>query len=356
MRLSTGRLVTRQRTRGVLFVNGSWLVRPGGLLDAVRGAPKAGEKRAWTQGDRLVAAFHPNPPSDALDHDVLALFDTSESAPDAFLVTHLWDLIADLGEQITHDVSLLGSLGIREEASVHDSVLLVHPERIHLAPGATLRPGAILNAEAGPIHVGADAVIEEGAIVRGPVYLGPKAVVKAAGRVETSAIGYWSKVGGEVHESIVHSLSNKAHDGYLGNSYLGRWCNLGADTNTSNLKNDYGEATVWDAATGAFVATGSQFVGLFMGDHSKCSINTMFNTGTVVGVSCNLYGSSFPPRHVPSFSWGGGDGLVPYRLDKALRVADAVQQRRNRPLTDAERTLFAHVFESSTAERDSPHT
>jgi UDP-N-acetylglucosamine diphosphorylase/glucosamine-1-phosphate N-acetyltransferase len=173
--------------------------------------------------------------------------------------------------------------------------------------------------------------------------------VKAAGRVEASAVGTWSKVGGEVHESVVHSFSNKAHDGYLGNSYLGRWCNLGADTNTSNLKNDYGEVTVYDAVVGDFVPTGRQFVGLFMGDHAKCSINTMFNTGTVVGVFCNLFGSGFPPRHVPSFSWGGAEGLVPYRIEKALRVAEAVMARRGVPLTEADRALLAAIAEDAGA-------
>ncbi len=203
-----------------------------------------------------------------------------------------------------------------------------------------------MSGAGGPVWVGAGAEVGENAVLRGPVYLGPKAVVKPAARIDESALGYWAKVGGEVHGSVVHSLSSKGHDGYLGNSYLGRWCNLGADTNTSNLKNDYGEVTLWDAEAGAFVDSGRQFAGLFMGDHSKCSINTMFNTGTVVGVFCNLFGAGFPPRHVPSFSWGGADGLAPYRTEKAFRVAEAVMARRDRSLTEAERAVLAGIAET----------
>ena len=333
---------------GGLFVNGRWLVREGDLLDAVRDGVGTDRPRAWALGDDLVAAWHPAPPADALARPLRGLFGAAEAAEGAVLVRHLWDLLADLDARIAYDVARLGGLG-QHEGRVHASAILAHPESIHVGVGAVVRPGAVLNAEAGPIHVGPEAVVEEGAVVRGPAYLGPKAVVKAAGRVEASAVGTWSKVGGEVHESVVHSLSNKAHDGYLGNSYLGRWCNLGADTNTSNLKNDYGEVTVYDAGAGDFVGTGSQFVGLFMGDHSKCSINTMFNTGTVVGVFCNLFGSGFPPRHVPSFSWGGAEGLAPYRIEKALRVAEAVMARRGVPLTEADRALLAAIAEEAGA-------
>ncbi|MEM8560544.1 MAG: hypothetical protein AAGG50_22190, partial [Bacteroidota bacterium] len=160
-----------------------------------------------------------------------------------------------------------------------------------------------------------------------------------------SAVGPWSKVGGEVSQSVVHSYSNKGHDGYLGNAYLGRWCNLGADTNTSNLRNDYGPVTLFDAVAQAFLPTGQQFLGLVMADHAKCGINTMFNTGTVVGVASNVYGGGFVPRLVPSFAWGGWQerGFVPYRIDKALQVAEAVMKRRDIVLTDAERTLLTTI-------------
>ena len=330
---------------GTLFINQRWLVRDGDLLEAIHSTAQPGEPaRAWMQGETLVAAWHPNPPRDALDNDISALFDTSEQTDGAILITHLWDLIADVPERVVHDIERLGGLG-KHHGAVQTGALLVYPENIHIAEGATIRPGAVLNAEDGPIHIGPHATVEENAVVRGPFFLGEQSTIKAGACVGGSAIGPGCKVGGEVHESILHSYSNKAHDGYLGNSYIGRWCNLGAGTNTSNLKNDYGEVSVFDAVAGDFLPSGRQFAGLFMGDHSKCSINTMFNTGTAVGVFCNLFGSGFPPRHIPSFSWGAPD--VTYQLDKALRVAETVMARRGVALTDADRSLLSSIFEHS---------
>ena len=341
-----GRPVRETPPEGTLFVNGRWLVREGAVAEAVRRARASGEARAFVQGDALLALWHPSPPPGLLDADALGP-EHAEGVPEErvegeTLVTHLWDLIDDLGDRVAHDAEALGGLGERA-GRVRDGARLVEPGRVHVGAGAVVRAGAVVSAEDGPVWIGEGATVEENAVVRGPCYVGPGATVKAAARVDGSAVGPRSKVGGEVHESVLHSLSSKAHDGYLGNSYLGRWCNLGADTNTSNLKNDYGEVTVWDAVAGGFVGTGRLFAGLFMGDHSKCSINTMFNTGTVVGVFCNLFGSGFPPRHVPSFAWGGAEGLAPYRTDKAFRVAEAVMARRGRSLSGAERARLAHV-------------
>ena len=175
--------------------------------------------------------------------------------------------------------------------------------------------------------------------------------MKAAARVDGSAVGPRAKVAGEVHASVVVGLSNKAHDGYLGNSYLGRWCNLGAGTDTSNLRNDYGDVSLWDPVAQDFLPTGRRFLGLVMADHAKCAIGTRFNTGTLVGVACNWFGAGFPPRRLPSFSWGGDGGLEGYRLDKAIRVAEAAMARRDRPLTEADRALLAAVFEASAGAR-----
>lgn len=343
-----------EATDGVLFVNQRWLAEPGDVLDRLRAAATPGEPaRAFHQGDTLLAAWHPNPPADLIASEVVGPFQfegvPEERVEGAQLISRLWHLLDDVPERIAADFDMLGdTLGTAaDDGTVHPSATLVNPGRIVLAPGASVRPGAILNAEAGPIYLAEGAVVEEGAIGIGPLYLGPHARLKMAARVDGSAIGTHSKVGGEVHASIVHSFSSKAHDGYLGNSYLGRWCNLGADTNTSNLKNDYGEVTMWDAVAGDFVGTERQFLGLVMGDHAKCSINTMFNTGTVVGVFCNLFGAGFPPRRVPSFSWGGADGFSEYRLEKALRVAEAVMARRDVPLTDADRALLQHIAESA---------
>ena len=329
---------------GTLFLNARWLIRENEVTRAIQAAGRTGEARAFVQDDTLLALWHPDARQLEGRPSGLELAEgvPQETMTGEILITHLWDLVADLPMQLTYDARQLGGLGT-VAGRVQEGAILVERDHIHIAEGATVRAGAVVSAEDGPVWIGPGATIEENAVVRGPVVLGPKAVVKAAARVDNSAIGYWSKVGGEVHESIIHSLSSKGHDGYLGNSYLGRWCNLGADTNTSNLKNDYGEVTMHDAVAGTAIPTGRQFLGLVMGDHSKCSINTMFNTGTVVGVSCNLYGSGFPPRHVPSFAWGGSDGLVPYRAEKALRVAEAVMARRNRELTPADRTLLEGI-------------
>ena len=333
---------------GTLFLNSRWLIRENDVTRAIQAAGHAGDARAFVQGDTLLALWHPE--ARQLEGRPFGL-ELAEGIPQETVtgeavITHLWDLVADLPERIAHDARQLadadGGLG-ETPGRVQDGAILVERGQIHIAEGATVRAGAVVSAENGPVWIGPGATVEENAVVRGPVVLGPKATVKAAARVDTSAIGFWSKVGGEVHESVVHSLSSKGHDGYLGNSYLGRWCNLGAGTNTSNLKNDYGEVTMHDAVAGEAVPTDRQFLGLVMGDHSKCSINTMFNTGTVVGVSCNLYGSGFPPRHVPSFAWGGSDGLVPYRVEKALRVAEAVMARRTRELTEADRVLLEGI-------------
>ncbi|WP_420456717.1 putative sugar nucleotidyl transferase [Rubrivirga sp.] len=335
---------------GTLFVNGRWLVRPGDVVEAVRAAGRSGEARAFVQDDVLLALWHPSPPAGFVSRDAVTLAQaegaSEERVEGEALIAHLWDVVADLGARITHDAEALGGLGT-QVGTIEDGVTVIEPGRVHLAGGAVIRAGAVVRADGGPVWIGPGAEVGENAVVVGPVSLGPKAVVKAAARVDESALGYRSKVGGEVHGSVVHSLSSKGHDGYLGNSALGRWCNLGAGTDTSNLKNDYGEVTMWDAQAGAFVPTGRQFLGLVMGDHSKCSIHTMFNTGTVVGVFCNLFGAGFPPRWVPSFAWGGAEGLAPYRAEKAFRVAQAVMARRERTLSDAERVRLTEIAEAA---------
>lgn len=343
-----------EETGGVLFVNQRYVPEPGDVLERLLAAAKPGEPAcAFHQGDTIVAIWHPSPPADFLGAEFLGGWHVEglpeERVEGARLIGRLWHLVDDVEHQVAHDFFALGRRG-REGAKVHASVVIAG-EDVFLAPSAEVRPGAILNAQNGPIYIDAGAVVEEGAVAIGPLYLGPGGYLRPASRVRGSALGPVAKVGGEVHASVVHSFTSKSHDGYLGNSYLGRWCNLGADTNTSNLRNDYAEVSLFDAVAQDFVPTGRQFLGLVMADHAKCSINTMFNTGTVVGVSCNLFGSGFPPRHVPSFSWGGADGLVEYRLEKALRVAEAVMARRDIPLTEADRQMLAAVFDATAAAR-----
>jgi len=352
----------------VLFVNGRF-VADGPVVDRLhRTVADAADAQAFIQDDTLVAAWVPDAanvlPGNVLNGDALTA-EAMASLPATFvseapLIDRLWHLLDALHPALRRDFAhatgpynILEDIYSRRDADVHPSAVGVRPEQIYLAPGARVKPGAILNAEDGPIYVGEDATVFEQAVVRGPCHVGPKAQIKGGADVDGTAVGTYCKVGGEVHNSVLHSLSNKGHAGYLGDSYVGRWCNLGADTNTSNLKNNYGTVSLYDAAAGSFADTGRQFVGLFMGDHAKCGINTMFNTGTVIGTFCNLYGSGFMPRRLPPFTWGSpSGGFTEYRLEKALEVAARVMARRDTPLTDTDRTLLRTLFEQTAAERD----
>ena len=203
-----------------------------------------------------------------------------------------------------------------------------------------------MNAENGPIYIGRNTEIMEGSMIRGPFALCDNAIVKMSSKIYgPTTIGPFSKVGGEIDNSVIFGYSSKGHDGFLGNSVLGEWCNLGADTNTSNLKNNYAEVRLWDYQTEGFAKTGLQFCGLIMGDHSKCGINTMFNTGTVVGVNANIFGSGYPRNFVPSFSWGGASGFTTYLPRKAYQVAAAMMKRRNIEFDSVEQEILDHVFE-----------
>ena len=347
----------------ILFVNGRYVAEEGALLDRLRAAADPKEPgRVFLQGEDVVAAWVPASasldsfgaaPGGALDIRRTALsretFDglSEERVDGATMIGRLWHLLDALHPALLRDFKVRtadGGSG-HSAGSVHSATTLVHPEEIYIAPSAEVAAGAILRAGDGPIYVDEDAEIQEQAVIKGPAYIGRRTQVKVGAVIEGSAFGYYVKVAGEVEDTVIHSLSNKAHPGFLGSSYLGRWCNLGADTNNSNLKNDYGTVTVYDPVEEDFVSTGRQFAGLFMGDHSKCSINTMFNTGTVVGVFCNIFGAGFPPRHIPSFSWGGAEGMMEYRLDKALQVAEAVMARRDAPYTEADWKLLAHIYE-----------
>jgi UDP-N-acetylglucosamine diphosphorylase/glucosamine-1-phosphate N-acetyltransferase len=355
----------------VLFVNGRF-VAAGPARDTISDHVSGdGTARAFVQDDTVVAAWLPNAaarlPGDALGDPALSAELFSDlpvtTVADATLLDRPWDVLGALRPALKRDIAArTGTLPTRPlhdrpHADVHASAVSVRTEQIHLGSGATVRPGAILNAEAGPIYIGKNATVYEQAVVRGPCYVGPNTKIKPRADVEGSAFGYWCKVGGEVHDTIIQSLSNKSHPGFLGHAYLGRWCNLGADTNNSNLKNDYSDISVYAPAEEAFVDSGRQFAGLFMGDHAKCGINTMFNTGTVVGTCCNVYGGDFPPRYVPPFSWGGPiDGFSEYRLDKALSVAERVMGRRDTPFTEADRTLLTTLFERTADERAAHHS
>ncbi len=263
----------------------------------------------------------------------------------AILVEHTWDIFKLNGEAIEADFELLTQ--DRESEKISSTNQVIAPENIFLEEGAKVEC-AILNASQGPIYIGADAEIMEGSIVRGPFALCEHATLKLGAKIYgPTTVGPHSKVGGEVNNSVIFGYSNKGHDGFLGNSVLGEWCNLGADTNTSNLKNNYAEVRLWDYASEKFAPTGLQFCGLMMGDHSKCGINTMFNTGTVVGVSANIFGAGFPRNFIPSFSWGGSGGTTTYKTDKAFEVAEKVMGRRDIEFSEEDKAILEKVFEDT---------
>ena len=256
------------------------------------------------------------------------------------------DLFLHNAEQIRHDFELLTKGHDSAEPSTTNTII-GDRANLFLEPGVTME-ACTLNVSAGPIYLGKDAVLLEGCLLRGPISVGEGAVLKMGAKVYGgTTIGPRCKVGGEVNNVVFHSNSNKGHDGFLGNAVIGQWCNIGADTNASNLKNDYGEVRVWDYVDQRFVKTGLQFHGLVMGDHSKLAINCMMNTGTVVGFSANVFGEGFPRTFIPSFSWGGAGGFHTYKMEKALATAERVMARRQRELSDQDRALFASVFEAS---------
>ncbi len=274
---------------------------------------------------------------------------TLTSAPR--MIAALPDLFRMAADNIRFDFSLLTQDG--HHHPIRDPHTRIYgADNLFVAEGVQVR-AAIINAEDGPIYIGPGMKVQEGAIIHGTHGFHSHGTVAMGAKLRgDSAFGPFVKVGGEVGNAVIMGYSSKGHDGYLGNSVLGYWCNLGADTNTSNLKNNYDQVKLWHYPTGRFKGTGLQFCGLMMGDHSKCSINTMFNTGTVVGVSANIFGAGFPRNFVPDFSWGGAGGLVTYQLRKALETAERVIQRRDMQLSDGEKAILAHVFELTSSHRN----
>ncbi|MFT4777518.1 MAG: UDP-N-acetylglucosamine diphosphorylase/glucosamine-1-phosphate N-acetyltransferase [Flavobacteriales bacterium] len=236
----------------------------------------------------------------------------------------------------------------KESAPISSTVTVIGDKSlVFIEDGASVE-GCWLNTTNGPIYIGKDATVMEASVIYGPFALCDHATVKAGAKIYgATTIGPHSKVGGEVSNSVIQGYSNKGHDGFLGNSIIGEWCNIGADTNTSNLKNNYSDVSIWNYEAKAYPSSGLTFCGLIMGDHSKCGINTMFNTGTVVGVNANIFGSGFPPKFIPSFSWGGASGFVEYDFHKALEVAEKVMARRKIKLGPQDQSILRHIFDTS---------
>ena len=268
----------------------------------------------------------------------------------AALVSYPWDLVQNNGSEIVRDFELLVGKKGANHGKIYEGVHLLNPSQIYIGKGSKIKPCVVLDAESGPIYIGKDVTIFPNSVVEGPAYIGDETKLKINAKIyENTSIGPVCKVGGEVEGCIIHAYSNKQHDGFLGHAYIGEWCNLGAGTSNSDLKNNYGNVKVY--VDGKMIDSGSMFVGLTMGDHSKAGVNTMFNTGTVVGVSSNVFGAGFPPKFSPSFSWGGPAGMTTYKLEKGLEVAERVMARRKIKLGPQEEKLFRKVFDLTREER-----
>ncbi|KQB43032.1 GlmU family protein [Flavobacterium aquidurense] len=299
------------------------------------------ENQAIFKGDDVIA-FFTNENQEEVDFD---LYEIIQYNDDVLTVEHTWDIFSKNDAAIREDFIYLTE--DRKSQPIPKSVNVIAPENIFIEEGAKLE-FVTLNASGGPIYIGKNSEIMEGTVIRGPFALCENAQVKLNAKVYgATTVGPGSRIGGEVKNSVLFANSNKGHDGFLGDSVLGEWCNIGADSNNSNLKNNYEEVKLWSYETEGFAKTGLQFCGLMMGDHSKCGINTMFNTGTVVGVSANIFGSGFPRNFVPSFSWGGAAGFTTYVTKKAFETAKLVMGRRNIDFDDTEAAILEYIFEET---------
>lgn len=270
-------------------------------------------------------------------------YDAIHYKEDLIQINNTWDIFRFNGDVLITDFELI-TRG-RTSAPIPDSVYCINKDQIFLEDGVEIEIG-VLNASKGPIYLGKHTQIMEGSMIRGPFAILEHGVVKMGSKVYgPTTVGPKSKIGGEVNNVVMSGYCSKGHEGYLGNAVIGEWCNLGADTNNSNLKNTYAEVKMWNYEKERFVKTGIQFCGLVMGDHSKSAINTMFNTGTVVGISSNIYGSNFPRNFIPSFSWGGAAGFSTYQIEKAKTTAELVINRKNEDFTEKDIKILEHVFE-----------
>ena len=274
---------------------------------------------------------------------------TIDYSKDIVQLSRLWQIFQSNDDCIHSDFELL-TRG-RQSQAISSTNKVTHPENIFIEQGAKVEH-AVLNASTGPIYIGKEAEIMEGSLIRGPLAMCDHSVLKMGAKIYgATTLGPYCKVGGEVNNSVFLGYSNKGHDGFLGNSVIGEWCNLGADTNNSNLKNNYADVKLWNYSLERFENSGLQFCGLIMGDHSKCGINTMFNTGTVIGVSANIFGAGFPRNFVPSFSWGGSSGYSTFQLRKVYEVAEKVMLRRSKTFDVKEKQIIDSIFELTKSYR-----
>ena len=321
-----------------ILINASFLPTKN-LVNQVK---KLSKNQAIFQGEQVVAFFT----SDTQENVDFDSYEQLEFQEDLIQIKNTSDIFSLNDKAIQADFDLLTEGRISQP--IPDGVQTIQKKNIFIEQGAIISFSS-LNASKGPIYIGKDSEIMEGCLVRGPFALGENSILKMGTKVYgATTLGPYCKVGGEINNSVLFGYSSKGHEGFLGNSVLGEWCNIGADSNSSNLKNNYAEVKLWNYENERFTNTGLQFCGLIMGDHSKCGINTMFNTGTVVGVSANIFGSGFPRNFIPSYSWGGAAGFTIYQMKKVIEVAKVVMKRRDLELSETDISILQHVFDETS--------
>jgi UDP-N-acetylglucosamine diphosphorylase/glucosamine-1-phosphate N-acetyltransferase len=332
-----------KNTKPALAINGAWLPEDFSF-DILK---KLRPNQALFWGKTLLASYIGESEKNlgfASDKEVIQL------EKEHTLIQKSWNIFQFNASEIKKDFELL-TKGRKSQPINDPHTIEYGSENIFIEEGAKIK-AAVLNAEAGPIYIGKNAEVQEGALIRGPFALCEGSTVNMGAKLRgDTTVGPFSKVGGEISNAVFFGYSNKGHDGFLGNSVIGEWCNLGADTNTSNLKNNYAPVKLWDYTKGGFSNTGLQFCGLIMGDHSKCGINTMFNTGTVVGVGSNIFGDGYPRNFIPSFSWGGAAGFSTFTLPKFEETVKAVFGRRGKEWTQTEKEIIERVFDLTKSYR-----
>jgi UDP-N-acetylglucosamine diphosphorylase/glucosamine-1-phosphate N-acetyltransferase len=330
-----------------ILINGSVLPSP----QLIKLIQQMEYNEAFLRGEELIAAKLNGEQLEQLIHDEdfgeLKGFDLQDT--EYLKLDHVWDLFKINAEALRQDFEMI-TKG-RTSAPISSTNQVLGKENVFLEEGASVECCTI-NATTGPVYIGKNALVMEGVMIRGPLAIGENSTIKMGAKVYgATTLGPYCKIGGEVKNSILQGYSSKSHEGYLGDAAIGEWCNLGADTNNSNLKNNYEEVKMWNYGANSFAKTGMQFCGLVMGDHSKTGINTMLNTGTMVGVSTNVFGSEFPRNFIPSFAWGGYKGFQTYRADKAFDTMERVMARRNVEFGVEDRIIMLRIFEDSSKYR-----
>lgn len=344
----TEKYVTAYGPRNIL-INSSVLPTPT-LVKLIR---QMTMNEAFVMGDELIAAKLSGEQVERMIRDEeigdeLRVFPLE--GEELLKINRVYDLFRLNKQALENDFELLTRNRVSAELSATNRVIGPR-ERIFLEPGASVECSTF-NLNDGPVYIGKDALVMEGCLVRGGLAMGEGSVLKMGAKIYgPTTLGEYCKVGGEVNNVVFQSYSNKSHEGYLGNSVIGEWCNIGADTNASNLKNTYEEVRLWNYVEQRFAPTGLQFCGLIMGDHSKCGINTMFNTGTVVGICANIFGTGFPRQFIPSFAWGGPQGFTTFRAEKAFDAIERVMDRRGQSLSVQDRLILLRVFEDTARYR-----